>query len=63
MYNLTYFKIFHVFRLVLCAKIYKLLHVRSEAVKRHVDGNIHRLTADDSDDESATWNGNSTQQM
>lgn len=26
-------------------------------------GNINRLTADDEDDESATWNGNSTQQM
>ena len=27
------------------------------------EGNIARLSAEDSDDENNTWNGNSTQQM
>lgn len=36
---------------------------RSQGLRNRKDGNINRLTADDEDDESATWNGNSTQQM
>jgi len=36
----------------------------SDGLKRHQDGsNIRRFTANDDDDEQATWNGNSTQQM
>jgi hypothetical protein len=35
----------------------------SDGLKRHQDGNIRRFTANDDDDDNATWNGNSTQQM
>ena len=36
---------------------------RSYGVRSRREGNMYRLSADDEDDESATWNGNSTQQM
>ncbi|ESN91698.1 hypothetical protein HELRODRAFT_189774 [Helobdella robusta] len=36
----------------------------TDGLKKRKEGNIHRLTAaDEEDDEQATWNGNSTQQM
>ncbi|KAK2171254.1 hypothetical protein NP493_1086g00023 [Ridgeia piscesae] len=35
----------------------------SYGLRRRPDGNMHRLTAEDSDDDNATWNGNSTQQL
>lgn len=35
----------------------------SQSLRQRREGNIHRLTANDEDDEHATWNGNSTQQM
>jgi len=37
--------------------------LRPDGLQRHQDGNIRRFTSNDDDDDSATWNGNSTQQM
>lgn len=36
---------------------------QKSGLRQRKEGNVHRLTADDEDDELATWNGNSTQQM
>ena len=37
---------------------------RSYGVRSRKEGNIHRFSADDEDDEDmSTWNGNSTQQL
>ncbi|KAI0226221.1 UBX domain-containing protein 4 [Lamellibrachia satsuma] len=35
----------------------------SYGMRKRPQGNMHRLSADDSDEDNATWNGNSTQQL
>ena len=37
--------------------------LRPDGLQRHQDGNVRRFTSNDDDDDNATWNGNSTQQM
>jgi len=72
MYLCMHLKELEVMFLVFCLFVIRTLLVcqhelalfyRSQGLRNRKDGNINRLTADDEDDESATWNGNSTQQM